>query len=144
MIFVDAVTSFDEWFITTWKCHFCKYTNNKAKSYSTTRHLSSFLEIKNIQKRWDRFIIFFISTISTWNKMMFHILVFFILIDFFMWDLPKGMRKSHFESAFWFRLDFSFSHILFCWTWQNISNWSLFEHIFTCAFDLQPMILSEI
>ena len=94
-------------------------------------------------KRWDRFIIFSISAISTWNKMMFHILVFFILIDFFTWDLPKGMRKSHLESAFWFRLGFSFSHILFCWTWQNISNWSLFEHIFTCAFDLQPVICSE-
>ena len=53
------------------------------------------------------------------------------------------MRKSHLESAFWFRLGFSFSHILFCWTWQNISNWSLFEHIFTCAFDLQPVIWSE-
>lgn len=74
---------------------------------------------------------------------MFHILMFFHSYRFLHVRSAWGDKKISFRISNLFRLGFSFSHILFCWTWQNISNWSLFEHIFTCAFDLQPVIWSE-
>ena len=89
---------------------------------------STYLDIKNIQKDEIDLSYFPFLQYRHEIKWCFIFLCFFILIDFFTWDLPKGMRKSHLESAFWFRLGFSFSHILFCWTWQNISNWSLYRH----------------
>ena len=72
----------------------------------------------------------------TKEEMMFCFIFFWflwyvILVDFFTWDLPRGIRKSRLESALLISirlLIFSHPFLLNLTIW----NWSLFEHFHMC------------